>query len=107
MSSDLKSVVRLVATLNLAYFGIEFAVATAIASMSLFADSVDFLEDGQHAQLRQSAGTVDGHFPKRALDPGTAASRFVRNAPLRPGWVETYRLGIGLLKVRKLATSQR
>lgn len=33
------------ATLNLAYFGVEFAVATAIGSVSLFADSVDFLED--------------------------------------------------------------
>ncbi|OYV55170.1 MAG: cobalt transporter [Acidocella sp. 21-58-7] len=31
--------------LNLAYFGIEFAVALTIGSVSLFADSVDFLED--------------------------------------------------------------
>lgn len=30
---------------NLAYFGIEFGVASAIASVSLFADSIDFLED--------------------------------------------------------------
>jgi Co/Zn/Cd efflux system component len=29
----------------LAYFGVEFAVALAIGSVSLFADSVDFLED--------------------------------------------------------------
>jgi Co/Zn/Cd efflux system component len=34
-----------VAALNLAYFGIEFAVALTIGSVSLFADSVDFLED--------------------------------------------------------------
>ncbi len=34
-----------VAVLNLAYFGIEFAVASRIGSVSLFADSVDFLED--------------------------------------------------------------
>jgi len=34
-----------VALLNLGYFGIEFAVALAIGSVSLFADSVDFLED--------------------------------------------------------------
>jgi Co/Zn/Cd efflux system component len=34
-----------VALLNFAYFGIEFAVALAIGSVSLFADSVDFLED--------------------------------------------------------------
>lgn len=37
--------VRWVALLNLAYFGVEFAVALAIGSVSLFADSVDFLED--------------------------------------------------------------
>jgi len=37
--------VLLVAILNLAYFGVEFAVAMAIDSVSLFADSVDFLED--------------------------------------------------------------
>ncbi|WP_368507485.1 cation transporter [Bradyrhizobium lupini] len=42
---DLRRVVRLVAILNLAYFGVEFAVARAIGSVSLFADSVDFLED--------------------------------------------------------------
>ena len=36
---------RLVALLNLAYFGVEFAVALAIGSVSLFADSIDFLED--------------------------------------------------------------
>jgi Co/Zn/Cd efflux system component len=35
----------LVALANLAYFGVEFAVAIAIGSVSLFADSVDFLED--------------------------------------------------------------
>jgi len=34
-----------VAILNLAYFGIEFAVGAAIGSVSLFADSIDFLED--------------------------------------------------------------
>jgi Co/Zn/Cd efflux system component len=37
--------VRLVAALNLAYFGVEFAVALHIGSVSLLADSVDFLED--------------------------------------------------------------
>lgn len=44
-SVGLRRVVALVAFLNLAYFGVEFAVATAIGSVSLFADSVDFLED--------------------------------------------------------------
>jgi len=37
--------VRLVALLNLTYFGVEFAVALSIGSVSLFADSIDFLED--------------------------------------------------------------
>jgi Co/Zn/Cd efflux system component len=37
--------VLLVALLNLGYFGVEFAVALSIGSVSLFADSVDFLED--------------------------------------------------------------
>jgi Co/Zn/Cd efflux system component len=41
----LRWVVRLVVVLNLAYFGIEFAVAGVIGSVSLFADSIDFLED--------------------------------------------------------------
>jgi Co/Zn/Cd efflux system component len=41
----LRRAVGLVALLNLAYFGIEFAVALAIGAVSLFADSVDFLED--------------------------------------------------------------
>ena len=41
----LRQTVLLVALLNLAYFGIEFAVALRIGSVSLFADSVDFLED--------------------------------------------------------------
>ena len=44
-ASALRRVVRLVMLLNLAYFGVEFAVAVAIGSVSLFADSIDFLED--------------------------------------------------------------
>ena len=45
MSLNLRGVVIVVAILNLAYFGVEFAVALAIGSVSLFADSIDFLED--------------------------------------------------------------
>jgi Co/Zn/Cd efflux system component len=41
----LRRVVQLVALLNLGYFGIEFVVALVIGSVSLFADSIDFLED--------------------------------------------------------------
>ena len=41
----LRRTVIVVALLNLAYFGVEFAVAVGIGSVSLFADSIDFLED--------------------------------------------------------------
>ena len=44
-TSALRRVVLIVALLNLGYFGIEFGVALAIKSVSLFADSIDFLED--------------------------------------------------------------
>jgi len=65
----LRRVVRLVAILNLAYFGIEFAVALRIGSVSLFADSIDFLEDasvnllilialGWSASRRATVGTA-------------------------------------------------
>jgi len=42
---QLRRTVILVAALNCAYFGIEFAVGLAIGSVALFADSMDFLED--------------------------------------------------------------
>ncbi|WP_409526838.1 cation transporter [Rhizobium sp. P40RR-XXII] len=41
----LKRTVIYVALLNLGYFGVEFLVALSIGSVSLLADSVDFLED--------------------------------------------------------------
>jgi len=44
-SLALRRVVIGVAALNLAYFFVEFAVAQRIGSVSLFADSIDFLED--------------------------------------------------------------
>ena len=45
LSAGMRQTVRLAAILNLAYFGVEFGVALAIGSVSLFADSIDFLED--------------------------------------------------------------
>ncbi len=41
----LRRTVTTVAILNLAYFSVEFTVAHAIGSVSLYADSIDFLED--------------------------------------------------------------
>jgi Co/Zn/Cd efflux system component len=65
----LRLTVGKVAALNLGYFGIEFAVALAIGSVALFADSVDFLEDasvnmliyfglGWSARSRAKLGTL-------------------------------------------------
>jgi Co/Zn/Cd efflux system component len=45
LDEPLRRAVRLVALLNLGYFVVEFAVALGIGSVSLMADSVDFLED--------------------------------------------------------------
>ena len=42
MNANLRNVVILVAALNLAYFGVEFAVALTIDSVSLFADASTF-----------------------------------------------------------------
>jgi len=45
MPITFRSTLFIVAALNLAYFGVEFSVALVIGSVSLFADSIDFLED--------------------------------------------------------------
>lgn len=45
LTPSFRSAVRLVALLNLAYFGVEMAVALKIGSVSLLADSADFFED--------------------------------------------------------------
>jgi Co/Zn/Cd efflux system component len=44
-SAALRRTVAWVAALNLGYFFVEFTVARAIGSVSLYADSIDFLED--------------------------------------------------------------
>lgn len=45
IDNSLRRVVLIVALANLAYFGFEFAMALRIGSVSLLADSVDFIED--------------------------------------------------------------
>ncbi len=42
---DVRRAVLIVAALNLSYFGVEFSMAEIIGSVSLLADSIDFLED--------------------------------------------------------------
>jgi len=44
-SRSLRRAIVAVAMLNFGYFFVEFAAAVSIASVSLFADSIDFLED--------------------------------------------------------------
>ncbi|GLV23850.1 cation transporter [Sphingobium sp. TomTYG45] len=67
----LRHAVRFVALLNLAYFAIEFAVATRIGSVSLFADSVDFLED---AAVNFLIFAALGWSPRRRAKVGMALS---------------------------------
>ena len=77
--STLRRAVLVVALLNLAYFGVEFAVALAIGSVSLFADSVDFLEDASINLLIFVALTWSA--PRRGrcrqIERATASSRIV------------------------------
>lgn len=44
-TSELAPAVRFVCAANLGYFFVEFSIALTIASVALFADSIDFLED--------------------------------------------------------------
>jgi Co/Zn/Cd efflux system component len=54
----LRRVTRLVGLLNLSYFGIEFAIALAIGSVSLFADSVD--SSKMHRSISSSSRLWNG-----------------------------------------------
>src|SRR5215203_4399207 len=109
-NQGLRRVVAIVAALNLGYFGIEFAVALGIGSVSLFADSVDFLEDasinllilaalGWTAKHRARVGmTLAGIL----LIPGlatlwTAWAKF--NVPLPPAPMPLSLAGAGALVV--------
>lgn len=110
MTHTLRNVVIVVAALNLAYFGIEFTVAQAIGSVSLFADSVDFLEDtavnlliaialGWSVARRAQVGLA---LAALLLVPGlatlwTAWAKF--NMPLPPAPLALTVTGIGALLV--------
>jgi hypothetical protein len=108
--TGLGRVVRRVALLNLGYFGVEFTVAVAIGSVSLFADSIDFLEDasvnlliavalGWTARNRARLGMLLAGI---LLVPGlatlwTAWDKF--NAPLAPEPIALSLAGLGALVV--------
>lgn len=108
--SALRRVVMVVALLNLAYFGVEFAVALAVGSVSLFADSVDFLEDASVNLLIILALTWTVRNRARVgmalaailLIPGlatlwTAWEKF--NVPVAPAPVPLTLAGLGALAV--------
>ena len=62
MKNELRNAIRIVALLNLGYFGIEFGVALLIGSVSLFADSIDFLEDASiNALILMALGWSASH----------------------------------------------
>jgi Co/Zn/Cd efflux system component len=106
----LRKALALVALLNLGYFGVEFAVAVAIGSVSLFADSVDFIEDASvnllilaalrwSARSRARVGMVLSAF---LLVPGlatlwTAWEKF--SAPVPPEALRLALTGAGALAV--------
>jgi Co/Zn/Cd efflux system component len=106
----LRRTVLIVVALNLAYFGVEFTVAMLIGSVSLFADSIDFLEDaavnlliavglGWSAAERGRLGAV---LALLILVPGiatlwTAWSKFL--APVPPEPVLLTVAGVGAMVV--------
>lgn len=99
-----------VAALNFAYFGVEFAVALAIGSVALFADSIDFLEDtavnllilcalGWSLHARARVGMV---LAALLLAPGlatlwTAWQKF--NVPVPPAPLPLTLTGLGALAI--------
>ena len=102
--------VTVVALLNLGYFGIEFAVARAIGSVSLFADSIDFLEDatvnglilftlGWSARRRSIVGMILALvlFAPGVATAWTAWEKF--NLPLAPAAFPLTLTGLGALAV--------
>lgn len=105
-----RRVVRWVALLNLAYFGVEFAVALAIGSVSLFADSVDFLEDASVNLLillalswsARSRAKVGMALAALLLAPALATLWTVwqkLNVPLAPAPLPLSLAGLGALAV--------
>ncbi|NBJ11225.1 cation transporter [Microvirga arsenatis] len=110
VSQPLRRAVAVVAALNLGYFGVEFSVALAIGSVSLFADSVDFLEDasinllillamGLTARMRARVGMVLAGI---ILVPGLATLWMAWEkfwAPVAPEPVPLSLAGMGALAV--------
>ena len=82
-SPALRRAVIVVALLNLGYFGVEFGVALAIGSVSLLADSVDFLEDASINVLIAFALTWS---PKARARVGMGLAAIILVPVLALGW---------------------
>jgi Co/Zn/Cd efflux system component len=114
-TNSFRRAVSLVAILNLAYFGVEFIVAINIGSVSLFADSIDFLQDTVNSLLILVALGWDAH--KRShigmllsgflLIPGIATLWMAWNKiglPIPPDPMSLSLTGAGALMVNVLCT---
>lgn len=109
-AQQLRRAVIWVALLNLGYFFVEFAVARVIGSVSLFADSIDFLEDASVNFLVLVAlgwtasrrATVGFFLAALLLIPGIATVWMAWNkfmAPLPPAALPLSLAGLGALAV--------
>src|SRR5258708_33116067 len=115
-SPTLHQTVKLVALLNLGYFGVEFLVARSIGSVSLFADSIDFLEDatinglilvalGWSARRRSIVGTILAAvlFAPALATAWTAWEKFY--VPIPPAALPLTLTGLGALAINCPARS--
>jgi Co/Zn/Cd efflux system component len=110
LKSQLRRVVIFVALANFSYFFVEFSVARHIGSVSLFADSIDFLEDasvnflvlvalGWTVQRRAAIGMV---LASLLLVPGIATAWMAWNkfqSPVPPAELALSATGFGALLV--------
>ena len=109
-SSSLRRAVLAVAILNLGYFIVEFSAAISIGSVSLFADSIDFLEDASVNMLillalgwsLRARSRVGMALAAILLVPGIATLWMVWQkiaAPLPPEPITLSVVGIGALAI--------
>ena len=114
-TDSFRQALSLVAILNLSYFGVEFVIALNIGSVSLFADSIDFLEDtainllilvalGWSAHKRSHVGMLLAGF---LLIPGIATLLMAWNKiglHIPPDPMSLSLTGVGALIVNVLCT---
>ena len=100
---DLRRTLILVAVLNLLYFGVEFTAALSIGSVSLLADSADFLEDAAVNLLSiyhdRIVARANG---KGAFDGATPESRYAVFQTSRSAAYRTAALALAVLQASEL-----